>query len=192
VIGRTESIIGGKALSVYRPSVDRCDECGFRYETVARADIPNAVRALAPRYEAVLAETEDGMLRGHPIAGTWSALEYCCHVRDVLHVQRDRVLLALAEEQPAFAPMRRDERVVDERYNEQQTADVARDLRAAADTLAETLESLDDDGWERTGLYNWPSKQLRTVEWIGRHTIHEGEHHLQDIHRLVAAGESSC
>lgn len=128
------------------------------------------------------------MLRAHPIADTWSALEYCCHVRDLLRVQRERVLLALAHDEPAFAPMRREERVVEERYNEQGAGDVAGDITAAADSFARTLELLDDDGWTRTGVYNWPTKQVRTVEWIGRHTIHEGEHHLQDIDRLVTAG----
>jgi S-DNA-T family DNA segregation ATPase FtsK/SpoIIIE len=83
--------------------------------------------------------------------------------------------------------MRREERVVEERYNAQSPAEVAREVVGAAASLSGTLESLDDGGWQRTGVYNWPSRQVRTVEWIGRHTIHEGEHHLQDIATLVTA-----
>src|SRR5262249_59813965 len=113
--------------------------------------------------------------------------EYCGHVRDVFRVQRERVLLALAEDQPAFASMRREERVVEERYNDQAPAQVAREVTGAAASLSRTLESLDEDGWQRTGIYSWPERTVRTVEWIGRHTIHEGEHHLQDINRLVVA-----
>jgi hypothetical protein len=166
--------------------VDRCDECGFVYRTVPRSDVPGALRRLAARYATVLGAHGDDVLREHPIVETWSALEYCCHFRDVLRVQRERVLLALAEDQPAFAPMRRDERVIEERYNDQRPGDVAHDITAAADAFGHTLESLDGDGWTRTGVHSWPKTQVRTVEWIGRHTIHEGEHHLQDIDRLVS------
>lgn len=135
----------------------------------------------------MLAATADDVLRSQPIAETWSGLEYACHVRDVFRVQRERVQLALAEDRPVFASMRREERVVEERYNEQHPAKVARQITDAAESLAATLESLGDDGWQRTGIYNWPTKRVRTVEWIGRHTIHEGEHHLKDIDRLVTA-----
>lgn len=117
----------------------------------------------------------------------WSALEYACHVRDVFRVQRERVQLALAEDKPAFASMRREERVVEERYNDQQPAQVALEIVGAAASLARLLESLDDQGWHRTGIYNWPERRVRAVEWIGRHTIHEAQHHLQDIDGLVMA-----
>jgi hypothetical protein len=152
---------------------------------VSREEIPDALRALAVRYAAVLAECDDAVMRSHPLADTWSPLEYACHVRDVFRVQRQRVLLALDEDQPTFASMRREERVVEDGYNEQHPPHVARQVTDAADAIAQTLEALGDDGWQRTGVYNWPTKQVRTVEWIGRHTIHEGEHHLQDIDELV-------
>jgi hypothetical protein len=167
--------------------VERCDECGFVYDEVARGDVADSLRALAGRYEAVLSATPDAGLRSHPVPEVWSALEYSCHMRDVLRVQRERVLLALTEDQPAFAPMRREERVSEERYNEQRPAAVAGEIIQAAQMLARTLEDLDDDAWQRTGMYNYPTTRVRTVEWIGRHTVHEGEHHLQDIEGLVAA-----
>jgi S-DNA-T family DNA segregation ATPase FtsK/SpoIIIE len=178
-----------EGVPVYLRGVDRCDECGFVYDTVARNDVANALRELAVRYDTVLAKTGDDALRAHPVAGTWSALEYGCHVRDVFRVQRERVLLALAEEQPAFASMRREERVLEERYNDQQPELVAREITDAAESFAQTLEALNADEWQRTGTYNWPERRVRTVEWIGRHTIHEGEHHLRDIDRLVGLSQ---
>jgi S-DNA-T family DNA segregation ATPase FtsK/SpoIIIE len=60
-------------------------------------------------------------------------------------------------------------------------AEVAGEIALAADGLACTLEALDDAGWARTGVYHWPTTEVRTVEWIGRHTVHEGTHHLRDI-----------
>jgi hypothetical protein len=168
--------------------VERCEECGFDYGGIARDDVPGALRSLGTRYQDVLGEVDDPVLRAHPLPDTWSALEYACHMRDVFRVQRERVQLALVEEEPAFAPMRREERVVEERYNEQQPAQVGREIRDAAESLALALEALDDDGWNRTGIYNWPERRVRTLDWLGRHGVHEGVHHLQDIDRLVTPG----
>lgn len=162
----------------------RCEECGFDYDEIARDGIPRALRALGVQYRDVLDDRDDNLLRAHPLPDTWSALEYACHVRDVFGVQRERVLLALTEEQPAFPSMRREERVTEERYNEQQPAQVGREITVAAESLAATLEALDEDAWSRTGVYNWPATRVRTVEWIGAHTIHEGKHHMQDIDHL--------
>lgn len=163
-------------------------ECGFDYAGIDRVDIPDVLRSLGVRYRDTLGEIDDAALRAHPLPDTWSALEYACHMRDVFRVQRERVLLALSEEEPAFAPMRREERVVEERYNEQQAVQVGGEITDAAESLAVEFETLDEDAWNRTGVYNWPERRVRTVDWIGRHTIHEGEHHLQDIDRLVPPG----
>lgn len=165
--------------------MEHCAECGFDYSETARDDIPAAVRALAPRYRSSLQGHEPGRLRARPRPDVWSALEYACHVRDVLKTQRERIELALVEDQPAFAPMRREERVVEDRYNDQEPSDVARELDEAAVALAARFEALDEEGWQRTGLYNWPTRQVRTVEWIGRHTLHEGHHHLLDMERQL-------
>src|SRR5207247_1794583 len=110
-------------------NVERCEECGFDYGAIARDDVPGALRALGVRYRDVLSDIDDAVLRAHPLPDTWSALEYSCHMRDVFRVQRERVQLALSEEEPVFAPMRRDERVIEERYNEQQPRP-RRELRA--------------------------------------------------------------
>jgi hypothetical protein len=81
--------------------------------------------------------------------------------------------------------MRREERVLEEGYNDQDPAVVASEIDGAAATLAGTLDGLDDRGWSRTGVYHWPSTAVRTVEWIGRHTVHESVHHLGDIGRQL-------
>jgi len=35
--------------------------------------------------------------------------------------------------------------------------------------------------------YPWPAPAERDVAWVGRHTVHEGEHHLMDVRRVLAA-----
>ena len=59
----------------------------------------------------------------------------------MLRVQRERVLLAQTEQTPRFASMRRDERAIEEAYNEQDPLVVADEVAAAAGRV-----DADDDG----------------------------------------------
>ena len=83
--------------------------------------------------------------------------------------------------------MRRDERVSEMRYNEQPPADVADDLAANASTLASFVENLSDEDLARTMHYGYPELALRPLSWVVKHTVHEGEHHLLDIGRVLRA-----
>jgi hypothetical protein len=170
--------------------VDGCEACGFVYADLDTADIPDAIRALPAQYASRLADRVEA-LRAHPASQerTWSALEYACHVRDVLLVQHERVATALIEDRPGFEPMRREERVAELRYNQQDPAAIARALDTAAGALAALFAELSDDQWDRLVVYNWPTEMERTLAWVGRHTVHEGIHHLRDVdHVLDAAG----
>lgn len=163
-----------------------CPECGCEFETLDRPQILHTLAALADDQRLLLESVDAPLLRAHPRPGSWSALEYGCHVRDVLRFQRDRVAAAQADDVPLFTSMRRDERAVEERYNEQDPRAVARQLVAAADDLAAMLSALDEAGWLRSGVYPWPVRAVRTVEWIGQRTVHELAHHLFDCRRLLA------
>ncbi|CAN5247002.1 DinB family protein [soil metagenome] len=171
---------------------DRCDECGFDYEALAVADAVDELRRLGRRYRAPLTrflrdEDGDAVVRAHPLAGTWSALEYACHLRDVLDVQRERLAVALAEDTPSFEPMGREERVVRDRYNEQDPAEVAGQVAVNGEALADTVEAMTEDQLARTAIYGYPQEQERTLAWVVRHTVHEGEHHLLDVGRVLRA-----
>jgi hypothetical protein len=163
-----------------------CAECGYEFDSLDHGAILEALPSLAERHMQLLASVDPDRLRAHPREGSWSALEYGCHVRDVLRFQRDRVMLAQAKDTPEFTSMRRDERAIQERYNEQDPAAVAGELGTAATNLAATLRALEAAGWQRTGVYPWPVPEVRTVEWIGQRTAHELAHHLFDCSRLLA------
>ena len=162
-----------------------CDECGYDYESLGRSDILSVVPDLAAEHCRLLRSVPAEQLRAHTRPGSWSPLEYGCHVRDMLRVQRERVLLAQTEQTPRFASMRRDERAIEEAYNEQDPLAVADEVAGAAGAFTQTMTALDDAGWARTGLYPWPSPEVRTVAWIGRRTVHELAHHLFDNRRLL-------
>ena len=172
--------------------MDVCEECQFSYASEDEASIPGRLRTLGRRYAAPLARflpDEDGpaLLRSHPLQGGWSALEYACHVRDVFEVQRARVARALAEDNPTFEPMGREERVIDLAYNEQEPAEVAARIAAKADDVAAAFEALTDEQWARTAIYGYPEPAERSLLWVGQHTVHEAHHHLLDVGRTMRA-----
>ena len=164
--------------------MDRCVECGFEYRAgeaeLAGSDIVDTALQLA----AMLADAgADSRERRQP--GIWSPLEYVCHVRDVLMVQRERVLLARRQERPSLDPMGRDERVDHDGYAEQDPSDVASQLSDAARLFANVLGRLSAADWERTVMYTYPALTERSLRWVGVHTLHELRHHLWDVRRQL-------
>ena len=156
------------------------------------ADAPDALRAFGKRYRIPLTrglkgEDLDALARAHPLDDTWSALEYACHVRDVLRIQRERMQRALVEDDFAPESMRRDERAIEERYNEQGPAEVADELAAHADALAADVSGLSESDFARTMTYFYPEKAVRPLTWVVQHTVHECEHHLLDVGRVLRA-----
>jgi DinB superfamily len=164
----------------YRALEDACSQCGFSY-AMGRAEITPWLRSDAHAFVDKFAGIDVASVRARPAPEVWSPLEYACHVRDVLRVQTERAAVAQREVDPVFVPMRREERAVTDRYNEQDPKVVAEELLAAAETFVAMLDGLDGDGWARTGVYNYPGPALRTVEWIAIHTTHELLHHRGDL-----------
>ncbi len=164
--------------------MDQCAGCGFEY---LPEEAPGAAQAIVDgvhEHVAILtAAGGDPGVRRDP--DRWSPLEYACHVRDLLLVQRERVLEARRTERPSFSPMGRDERVLHDGYATQDPVDVARQLDDAARMLANVLRRLDQLDWERTVLYNFPVPTERTLRWVAVHTVHEVHHHLLDVRRQM-------
>jgi DinB superfamily len=161
----------------------QCDECGFVYELGAANDAGGAIFDAAATIAGIVSSSVDVDRR--PDAETWSILEYGCHARDVLLVQRERVLLALRVEEPRLEPMGRDERVESDGYRDQRAVDVARQLGDAALMFRGVLARLDEASWQRTLIYNHPLPGVRTIAWVAVHTLHEMVHHLADIRRIA-------
>ncbi len=157
-----------------------CDRCGFHYRLAEAEAAGPRIRTGAAALAALLGRAGAGV-RTRPAADVWSPLEYACHVRDMLLVQRERVLLVRREDRPRFTPMGRDERVEHDGYADQRPDDVARQLTDAAALFANVLARLGPDDWERTATYNYPVVEQRSLRWIAEHTRHEVAHHLLDV-----------
>jgi S-DNA-T family DNA segregation ATPase FtsK/SpoIIIE len=177
-------------------TVDHCAECGFTYDEAGitgaagvggTSDVATTLRTLAAEHVAVL-ESAGGehVLRTRPAPQVWSALEYTCHVRDVLLIQRDRVILALVEDSPSFPRMYREERVVLAAYPEERPEEVAHELVVAANLAGKVFERLSGEQARRLCIYNFPAPTERNVAWLGVHTVHEASHHLLDVRSVLA------
>ena len=159
--------------------MDRCAQCGFEYDLTESPRAGAAIVEGAGELASLLRAGRSG-LTARPEPATWSPLEYGCHVRDVLLVQRERVLTARFTDRPSFDPMRRDERVEYDGYAEQDPDRVARQLEEAAYLFANVLARLGADDWDRCMVYNWPKELDRSLRWVAVHTVHEVRHHLGD------------
>ena len=163
-----------------------CDGCGFVYDEADAPGAAEAIRAGAAAFAERLRMTDSGDAHRRPAPDVWSMVEYGCHVRDVLSVQRERVLLArfAPEDAPPEPPaMLRDERVDAEGYNDLAAEDVARQLVDAATLFANVLDRLAPTDWDKTIVYRFPYAWERSLRWVAVHTVHEVRHHLHDVER---------
>lgn len=163
-----------------------CVECGFSYELLEVEAIPGRLRSFGPRFQDKLVGVDPAVASRRPEPTVWSALEYSCHFRDLLLVQRDRAVLAQVEENPSFARMYRDERVSLCRYGAHAISEVLSQLAMAADLCATVFDGLDGTALARRLVYNWPAAAEQDLAWLGRHTVHEGDHHLMDVANVLA------
>jgi hypothetical protein len=141
-----------------------------------RADIPAMIRANAAAWQAPL-DAPDAVRRPRP--DKWSALEYGCHVRDVLRLYDYRLGLMLTEDNPLYPNWDQDETAIADRYDTQDPATVAGELAAAADAIAARFAALTAAQWDRPGRRS--DGAVFTVETFARYFMHDPIHHLYDV-----------
>jgi hypothetical protein len=154
-----------------------CPECGLDIRSFAREDIPAIISANATSWQQALTVSADPAAR--PAHGTWSPVEYACHVRDLLILCDYRLGLMLIQDDPLFANWDQDQAAVTGRYSEQVPADVAAQLIDAAATAVSRFADVAPGQWLRKGRRS-DGAQF-TVETFGRHLVHEAVHHWYDV-----------
>jgi DinB family protein len=184
----------GQNVSVQRDwaqvvAEERCPDCGLFAAGVARAELPAALEQAGRAWGALLAGMTDADLRSHQQSGSWSALEYAAHVRDVLAVFGQRVDRALVEDRPALGWWDHEAAVVVDGYNDQVPAAVAAELQTGADRLATIAKRLDGQDWLRTATRR--DGEAFTIEGLLRFALHEAHHHLDDASRVLGAGRAT-
>src|ERR1700757_85629 len=132
---------------------DQCADCGFVYDLSQSRTVERDIRERVAEVVAILRATEVN-LRSRPRPGVWSPLEYGCHLRDMLLVQRERVLAARRVDRPDCPPSGRGERALHDGYAQQEPEDVARQLADAAQLFSNVVARLAPDDWDRMLVYH--------------------------------------
>jgi hypothetical protein len=153
-----------------------CPECGYDASAVTVDLIPGIIRDNATTWEAVLT-LEDAATRPEP--GTWSPLEYACHVRDVHRIFAVRVQMLLDQDEPTFPNWDQDQTAIEERYAEQEPEEVADQLEAAAQEFVAHLSAVQPDQMTRRATRSNGSEF--TVETLSQYFLHDVIHHLWDV-----------
>lgn len=154
-----------------------CPECGFDARTVDVAHIGDSIRANAETWSEVLGG-DDAAVRTRSSPDRWSVLEYGAHVRDVYDLFRRRLRLMIDTDDPLFPNWDQDETAVASRYDLQDPATVAVELRAAAGVLADAFDGVAGDQWARPGRRS--DGASFTVDSFARYLLHDPVHHLWD------------
>lgn len=172
---------GGRHPAPLPAEDHRCHLCELDYAELA---IPRARQILAAVPDAAAAALDAvpaGRLRLAPDPGTWSPVEYLCHLRDVAVTSTIRLHRARTEDRPVVEPMLNDLRARRFRYVEADPAAVLAELGHTTAGLLDEIARVAEDGWDRT-VTRLPG-EVRTARWLVRHAAHEGRHHVADLRR---------
>lgn len=165
--------------------VQTCPDCGHAAGEVPPTEVAAALRATAARWCGLL-DLPD--IDRRPSPDVWSALEYACHVRDVLRLGHYRIGLMLDHDEPTFANWDQDATAVDDRYPEQDPIALRGELTGAADRLARLLDAVPADAWARRGTRS--DGAVFTAGSFAQYVLHDLVHHEWDVaegNRLLAA-----
>jgi hypothetical protein len=162
-----------------------CPQCGFDDDGMSTGQLLDTIDHHTRELVSLKATAADWA--GRVDDSAWSALEYLCHLRDVLLMQRDRLVVALVEDEPVPKPMYRDERVALCGYADEDPRRAGVGLELAAELFTVLARRLSPQEWSRTMIYGYPTPAARTLEWVLANTTHEAVHHHADIESAVTS-----
>jgi hypothetical protein len=159
---------------------ERCEEgCAFVWDAIDPKEIGNRITKGATDIAYLIADGSRADIRSSP--EVWSPLEYAGHVRDVLLNLRDRLVVALNEDNPLCKGLFGTPRIEIGLYRGDSQALVAQELTLAGSLFARTWERIPENLRSRTMMYGYPRLADRSLTWVAAQALHEVEHHLEDV-----------
>jgi hypothetical protein len=168
--------------------MEACPQCGDNPAALPASSLGPVAVERAGQWRAFLQQAEDAYLRHIPEPGVFSPLQYAAHVRDILRVYTDRIVLGLEQDAPTV-PIFQPPQEVWEEYNRSDVHELASDIEAQAGRLEATGESMDPSDWSRIvvndrgvyGVYSF------TLAGLACNAVHEAHHHLLDAQGTLNA-----
>ena len=156
---------------------ERCEACGFDGGGYSDAALLDSLRLLGDRWRELLSAAGEH-LRTRPEPGTWSAIEYAAHSRDVTRLHAYGVEQALTGTEPTFPAV--SEEAIEAAYGDADPDEVLDGLVRAATRLAQLADDAGADTWTR-GLTVGETRS--DVRRLLEHALHDSHHHLLDVDR---------
>jgi hypothetical protein len=171
----------GEGWQWSRIQSDPCPQCGDHPAALPPAALGELAVTRAASWRVFLLQADDGYLRTCPAVAVFSPLQYAAHVRDILRVYTERMVLGREEDNPTV-PMFNPPHQEFVRYNGLGAGELAMDLADQAQRLRQTAEAMDSDAWSRCvindrgvyGVYTF------TLAGLACNAVHEAHHHLLD------------
>jgi hypothetical protein len=163
---------------------ETCAACGFDGGAFDGAELLGALCELGPSWTTLLNGAGE-FLRVRPGPGTWSAIEYAAHSRDITELHRWAVDEALTGTEPVLPGVEGDA-LIESAASDYGTADpvaVVAALGTAATEMADAARSAGEPAWH-FGLTIGTSRG--SVRRLLEHALHDSTHHLDDVIRGLA------
>lgn len=162
--------------------VEACTACGFDGSRLLTDQVAPHLRDLAGAWESLLADTDEGMLRGRPDEATWCALEYAEHIAIAMLWMDD---LIEGRVPASGAPPTNNPQDGPDRCSAWSAAGLGADVCSAiavAINRADRHLHLAGDGTRLVSLGDFELSEAALL----RHGAHDIAHHLLDVRRDLA------
>jgi DinB superfamily len=182
----------GEGWEWHRIQADPCPQCGYHPAALPRPSLAEAILEEAAAWRAFLSQTDEEFLRTTTEFGIFTPIQYGAHVRDMLQVAGDRILLGIEQDNPVV-PIHNPPQEEWDRYSRLTREELAADLTSEADRLAGILAGIDPSAWNRIvindrgvyGVYSF------TLAGLACNAAHEAHHHLLDAKGTLASSAPS-
>jgi hypothetical protein len=173
----------GEGWEWTRIQQEACPQCGDNPSSRFPGDLGPLAVERAVKWRQFLMQADVTFLRTNPEAEVFvfSPLQYGAHVRDMLKVYGDRMVLGLEQEQPT-SPLFYPAQEVFESYNQLGVYELTTDMERWAERLATLVAGMEPSSWSRTvindrGVYGVCTF---TIAGLACNAVHEAHHHLLD------------
>lgn len=168
---------------------ERCEACGFDGATYDDESLIAAISGLGEAWRALLRDA-GRELRIRPKPGTWSAIEYAAHSRDITALHVFGVEQALSGNEPVFPAIDGDALIdaTSAGYGDEDPDAVVDELDRQAHRLAQLGADAGVEAWDR-GITIGDDRS--TVRRLLEHALHDSRHHLDDVERGLRELRSS-
>ena len=182
----------GEGWQWHRIQTDPCPQCGYHPAAQPPNCLGEVAVELAAAWREFLLQADDESLRTTPEPGVFSPIQYGAHVRNMVGVAGDRMLLGIEQDSPVV-PMHNPPQDEWASYNSLGREELAAQLEAQAQRLAKIVADMDPSAWSRTvindrgvyGIYSF------TLAGLACNAVHESYHHLLDAKGTLSVSGSS-